>query len=313
VITRNFSFRLLAASALFAQGAIAADSALDAFPVFTLTRLIPAAPHRILTGSQFVELISRMDPRQRERAILKEILNGNVPSFLRNLVPVKLSFEKLTATIFVMPEYLAIGSDSDFLRIPMNLQTAAEIAARTGFILPTRKIVDAIYAQSAFHYAPEPMTPGPQMRSTEYYRIHNQKIEEQARSLGIPEGALVSGHKKDVVVTNLLAKNPGRIAIYGWHRLTGAPIQPLSTVHGTCYADYSHGIRLVSQTAMVNGQPRSIYDLLKDPVFSKVISDEGSIPNLREVLSHVTAEQLCGDIAQGLTSDPSRTGIPGDN
>ena len=53
--------------------------------------------------------------------------------------------------------------------------------------------------------------------------------------------------------------NPGKIAIYGWHRLNGAPIQPLSTVHGACYADYSHGIRLVSETVLVDGKTRFVH------------------------------------------------------
>ena len=30
---------------------------------------------------------------------------------------------------------------------------------------------------------------------------------------------------------------PDRVAIYGWHRPDGRPIQPLSTVHGFRYAD----------------------------------------------------------------------------
>ena len=241
-----------------------------------------------------------MDSRQREQAILKELLAGNLPPFLRNLIPVALSYrtpsgKSLTATIFVMPEYLSVGSDQDFLRIPLNLYTAATVATRLGFVLPTRKMVDAIYRQSAFHFAPEPMTPGPQMRSTEYYRVHNEKIEAQSRTLGITQGALVSGHKKDVVVTNLLAANPGRIAIYGWHRLGGAPIQPLSTVHGACYADYSHGIRLVSETVLVNGEPQSIYEVLQDPVLSGLLSDEGPIPNLRDLIARATnAQSPCG-------------------
>jgi hypothetical protein len=250
-----------------------------------------------LTGSQFADYVSGMDARQREQAILKELLNGNLPSFLKNLIPVALSYRSpngktVTATVFVMPEYLAIGSDKDFLRIPMNLYTAAAVATRMGFILPTRKIVNAIYEQSAFHFAPEPMTAGPQMRSTEYYQTHNNKIEEQSRSLGVTQGALVSGHKKDVVVTNLLFNNPGRIAIYGWHRLNGAPIQPLSTVHGACYADYSHGIRLVSETVMVDGQSKSAYDVLKDPVLSRALSDEGPIPNLRGLIAGA-AQETC--------------------
>jgi hypothetical protein len=139
------------------------------------------------------------------------------------------------------------------------------------------------------------MTPGPQMRSTEYYRVHNEKIEAQSRTLGITQGALVSGDKKDVVVTNLLAANPGRIAIYGWHRLDGAPIQPLSTVHGACYADYSHGIRLVSETVLVDGAARSVYDVLSDPVLSGLLSDEGPIPDLRSLIARAaTVDFPCG-------------------
>jgi hypothetical protein len=225
-----------------------------------------------------------MDPQQREQAILSEILKGNLPSFLRKLVPVKLKHlangRSLTATIFVMPDYLAIGSDKDFLRIPMNLYTATAIVARFGFVLPTKKIVDAIYDQSSYHFKPRPMPPGPQMRSTEYYRIHNAMIEGQSRALGIPLGELVSGDKKDVVITNRLARKPDRIAIYGWHRSRGAPIQPLSTVHGARYADYSHGIRLVSEVAVLNGELRSIYGILENSSLAKVLSDEGPLRGL---------------------------------
>jgi len=126
----------------------------------------------------------------------------------------------------------------------MNLHTATEIANRFGFVLPTRKTVDAIYDQSGCHFTPQPLPSGPQMTSTEYYRMHNALIDKQSQVLGFPLGALVSGHKKDVVLSNRLITHPGQIAIYGWHRAKGAPIQPLSTVHGAGYADYSHGISI---------------------------------------------------------------------
>ena len=268
------------------------------FAVASLTRNVPSVVREALTGSQFAERVARMSPREREKAILQELLSGNLPSFLTRLIPVSLSYrgpdgKSITATVFVMPEYLAIGSDRDFLRIPMNLYTAVTVASRMGFILPTRKIVNAIHDQSAFHLSPEPMTAGPQMRSTDYYQTHNSKIEAQSRSLGVTPGALVSGDKKDVVVTRLLAKNPGKIAIYGWHRLNGAPIQPLSTVHGACYADYSHGIRLVSETVLVDGKARSVYDLLRDPVLSKILSDEGPIPEVRALMTAPAGDSPC--------------------
>jgi hypothetical protein len=247
-----------------------------------LAQSIPARATQDLTGSQFVRYVSGMSPQEREAAVLGEISKGNVPDFLRTLVPVELQGErangqKLTATIFVMPDYLAIGSNSDFLRIPMNLHTAVTVAERFGFVLPTRKMVDAIYSQSQYHLAPQPLPAGPQMRSTAYYWEHNQMIEGQMHALGAWLGALVSGDKKDVVMSNRLATYVGRIAIYGWHRAPGQPIQPLSTVHGANYEDYSHGIRLVSQWALVDGKLESITDLLQNPSTAKILSDEGPI------------------------------------
>jgi hypothetical protein len=255
-----------------------------------LLKKIPPRSGAAMTGSEFAEYVSATDICEREQAILDELLQGNLPDFLRELKPVRLThrFEDgktITATIFVMSDYLAIGSDRDFLSIPMCLDTATKIATRFGFILPTKRMVDAIYEQAEFHFEPEPMRPGPEMRSTEYYMKHQRKIEKQRRDLSCPLCALVSGHKKDVVLTNRLTPSLGKIAIYGWHRSSGDPIQPLSTVHRADYADYSHGIRLVSDTCWINGKPRSIYDVLNDPQIAEVLSDEGAIREARELMT----------------------------
>jgi hypothetical protein len=254
-----------------------------------LTTRIPKRPQSALTGSQFVDLVSQMDEHQREQVILEQLLEGNLPAFLRKLKPVHLQYRfdngrLVSATIFVTPDYLAIGSQSDFIRIPMNYHTASTVATQFGFILPTRKIVNAIYEQSAYHFTPQPMTPGPQMRSTAYYQQHNRKIAQQRVSHHIPLGELVAGHKKDVVITNRLTRMPGRIAIYGWHQPTGIPIQPLSTVHGAGYADYSHGIRLVSEVVLIDGKIRSVYDVLQDPQLASLLTDEGPISQLPQIL-----------------------------
>jgi hypothetical protein len=247
-----------------------------------LIRNIPARPFFAMKGSEFARTISSMDGSIREQAILTQLIEGNLPDFLRRLKPVRLSRRlkdgrKITVSIFVMPDYLAVGSDSDFLLIPMTLRTATQIALQFGFVLPTKKMVDAIFRQSAFHFTPEPLPPGPLMRSTAYYVKHDERIKEQRQTLEKSLDALVSGHKKDVVLTNRLVQAVGRIAIYGWHRLSGVPIQPLSTVHQATYADYSHGIRLVSEIVLVDGKPKSIYSVLQDPQLTKVLSDEGTI------------------------------------
>ena len=247
-----------------------------------LTRAIPARSLQDLTGSQFVHYVAKMDSRDREQVILDEISKGNLPNFLRKLVPVRLQSQSasgrdVTATVFVTPDYLAIGSDADFLRIPMNLHTAVAIAQRFGFVLPTRKMVDAIYLQSRYHLAPQPLPAGAEMRSTDYYWTHNELIEDQAHAIGAQLGELISGDKKDVVMSNRLAMHLGRIAIYGWHRGAGQPIQPLSTVHGANYADYSHGIRLVSEWAVIDGRLELVRDILQNPSTASTLSDEGPI------------------------------------
>ncbi len=279
-----FLFFVLGLQIHAALGADLADMAAS------LVRKIPLRPSSAMTGSEFAEYASAMNGPEREQAILTQLIKGNIPDFLRNLRSVQLvrqieNGKRIVASVFVMPDYLAIGSDQDFLLIPMALETATKAALDFGFILPTGKIVDAIFQQSAFHFVPTPMAPGPQMRSTAYYLKHNQKIKEQRLALGMLPGNLVSGHKKDVVITNLLAHHLGRIAIYGWHRLSGIPIQPLSIVHGARYADYSHGIRLVSDTVLIDDQPRSIYDVLMDPRLANLLSDEGPIENVHQMMT----------------------------
>jgi hypothetical protein len=111
------------------------------------------------------------------------------------------------------------------------------------------------------------------MSSTGYLLRHNATIEGQ---LGRQAG-LVSGHKKDVVLASRMKNAPGRVAIYGWHRRSGDPIQPVSTVHGATYSDYSHGIRLVARTAFVNGRAVDLQDLLASARYGRILNPDGPL------------------------------------
>lgn len=239
-------------------------------------------------GAEFAQRTTRSSGRERQRAALAELRRGNLPAFLRRLQPVRLSHRRpdgslLTGTVWVTPDYLAIGSDDDFLRMPLSLPVALEICRESAFVLPTRKIVDAIYEQASVHLAPVPLTPGAQMRSSAYYLKHQELIE--AQRAGHALGELVAGSKKDLVLTGRLHAKPGRVAIYGWHRGSGDPIQPLSTVHGARYVDYSHGVRLVSDTVLVEGEPMSIFDVLEDPALAPLLTYELTIEGFRDLFA----------------------------
>lgn len=241
-------------------------------------------PGRAPTGSEFVREIRGLSDDQRELAILEQALRGNLPAFLRHSEPVTLAGRAaggvwVAITLCVAPDYLAIGSDTDYLYVPMRLTTALAVASHYDSLLPTRTMVDAIYAQARVHLQPQPLPAGDTMRTTGYYWRHSELVREQRQSFAEPPGTLTAGDKKDLVLTNRFWTNLGRVAIYGWHLVNGRPIQPLSTVHGARYADYSHGVRLISATAYVNGVAAPLLNLLQDPRLASLLSDEGVIRN----------------------------------
>jgi hypothetical protein len=253
-----------------------------------LSARIPPRAADAPSGAAFIRSVDDLPGEAREAAIVAEILRGNIPSFLRTLVPVVVTGgldpsreHAMDATLCVMPDYLAIGSDADFVHMPMNLRSATRIARELGFVLPTTKIVDAIHAEAAYTFSPQPLAPGPQMMLPGYFLAHENRIRAQGLHDGAPIGALVAGHKKDVVLSNVLDRRRGRLAIYGWHYRDGTPIQPLSTAHHAGYADYSHGVRLVSRIVMIDGQRDSAYDVLEDDERAELLSGEGAIHNVR--------------------------------
>jgi len=255
-----------------------------------LARDVPTRRAEAPNGSEFVHRLAGLTDDERETAIREALLSGNLPSFLRQLHGVLLSAPDADSAgqqvvVCVTPDYLAVGSDRNYFLTPMRLQTALEVALRFHFMLPTPKIVDAIYAQAGTHLEPRPLPAGDTMRTTAYYAQHNQLVYLQRADVGSGPGDLIAGDKKDLVLTNRLWNFPDRVAIYGWHRPDGHPIQPLSTVHGWRYADYSHGVRLISDTAYVNGKPRPLLDLLQDPSTAAVLSGEGQIRNVSGLIS----------------------------
>ena len=248
---------------------------------------LPARRSRFLLGRGFAAATTGLSDSERYRASADEILAGNVPAFLRVLAPVQLSRRDggegpQSATIFVTSDYLAVGSRHDFLRVPLDLPQAGRVATHLGMALPTSLMVDAIYAAAPTVVAPSPMPPTHQMRSMPYVLEHHTRVE-RARA-GQPVMPLMAGHKKDLVLTRRLHDQPDRVAIYGWHRPSGRPIQPLSLVHGKGYADYSHGVRLVSRTVVVDDQALDLFDALEDPDIAPLLTREGRLMDAESLL-----------------------------
>lgn len=258
-----------------------------------LLRAIPARPAAAPTGRAFARSVWNLSGPARDAQVVAQLLAGNIPGFLRHLIPVtvrgKTPQGTARVTVCVLPDYLAVGSDSDFLYVPLGLQAAIQVAARFGDVLPTPKLVDAIYARSPVKLIPEPLAPTDAMRSTAYVLHHTELIELERALYAEPPGTLTSGDKKDLVLTDRLWAIPGRVAIYGWQRASGRPIQPLSTFHGARYADYSHGVRLVSRIVYVNGVASTIDEVLANGELAPLLSREGPVQHLAARLAALAA------------------------
>lgn len=236
---------------------------------------LPERKTTALSGNQFYKGVFAVTEEEREKSAENEILGGNIPQFLRKMVKIKTSIttddgKTIQAFYFVTPDYLSIGSNEDFARIPLTPLTAQQIADSLHCFLPTRKIVNDIYKAATVRLAPVPMYAFRDSAVTMYQ--HHLIIEGQRK---LRKG-LIAGIKKDVVITGMLTRSskPNRVAIYGWHQLNGIPIQPLYTGHVNWYVDYSHGIRLIYRTIYVNKKPMDYTDVLKDKTLRKLLCDE---------------------------------------
>jgi len=245
----------------------------------------PVAPEPVsITGTEHALVVEPLPEDEQHRAALQALLAGHSPGFLDQLARIELRHRSddgvlHRGTAWVTVDYLSIGTDEDHLVVPLDLPTALAVARDRGMLLPTPKLVDAIWEQADLRVAPDPMPPTERMRSMDYSLRHRDRIAQRLPRFA--RGLLVAGHKKDLVLTRKLLRRRERVAIYGWHRPDGTPIQPVSTWHGASYADYSHGVRLVSEDVIVDGQPMSLYDALADPVLAWVFSAEGPLPARR--------------------------------
>ena len=211
----------------------------------------------------------------RDSFAINAILKGEIPSFYKKFTKVHTQIvtdknKIIRAKYYVATDYLVIGNNKDWARIPLTPMAAQKIADSLHCFLPTTKMVEEIYTQSKVKLEPIPMYAFRDSTITMWQ--HHLMIEALRKG----KRGLISGIKKDVVLSNKIIEQgkTNRVAIYGWHQLNGTPIQPLYAGHINSYVDYSHGIRLVMDKIKVNGTWMHYTSILKDPLLRKLLTNE---------------------------------------
>jgi hypothetical protein len=236
---------------------------------------VPSLPES-KTGTAFFRQAAAYNWQQRDSLAIQWALSGHMPAFLLKFKKVEvflmdsISGKRIRAHYFVSPDYFSAGNNDDWARVPITPMAAQTIADTLHCFLPTRKMVDDIYATAKVRPEPQPMYA---LRdSTPTMWQHHLMIEGQRQG----RKGLIAGIKKDVVISGKISRDarPNRVAIYGWHKPDGKPIQPLYTGHVNWYVDYSHGTRLVHEIIYVEGKPMHYTRVLQHPVFKKLLCNE---------------------------------------
>ncbi|MBN1542028.1 hypothetical protein JW992_07750 [candidate division KSB1 bacterium] len=241
--------------------------------------LIPVRPPKAQSAEQVLALLEKLPPDERENEITTQLSGGNMPDFLRR--PVEICVQSRDAQgvlrrirFAALADYLAVGTDSAFCRLPMRPQTAQCLAERWNLLLPTPKIVDWIDDAAQVRIEPVTYFPiGNRNEQIERFIAHQRDIEARRQA---PPGLLTSGLKKDIVLCSRIdsSKSPDRVAIYGWQRLDGTAIQPLYCGHSYRYVDYSHGARLIHSTVYIDDEAHDLRAVLSDSLLFRLFSDE---------------------------------------
>lgn len=227
------------------------------------------------TGSAFYQTVAGYGWKQRDSLALKMFESGRIPGRFRRLKTIVSRMTDSTgknwkAKFFVTQDYFMVGNRRDFARVPVTPMAAQNMADLIYSALPTRRLVDMIHQQAKVRLEPIPLYA--HRDSSVIMRHHDLIIEGQRKG----RNGLISGIKKDVVLSSHEAwkGRTHRVAIYGWHKTDGKPIQPLYTGHVDWYVDYSHGIRLVSRKVRVNGRTMDYLSLLNHPLLKGLVTDE---------------------------------------
>ncbi|WP_117883920.1 hypothetical protein [Aureibaculum luteum] len=88
--------------------------------------------------------------RQREESLVSYMSKGWMPSYNFQFKEVSYTYKnnsgkKYKIRFWVTPDYLSIGNDDDFVRMPLTPQAAQLLADQFHCALPTTKMVDEIY------------------------------------------------------------------------------------------------------------------------------------------------------------------------
>lgn len=182
----------------------------------------------------------------------------------------------------------------DGVRISCSATLQQQIADLLGCVLLTPRLADLTFKARQIDIKPYPM---PISSSTGAMVATSSKID---KAVGSRSGLVQTVGKHWVLTNTLVNKKAGggqAACNYGWQfsgdsfqgqkwGSTVTPplrcIQDMGWAHDVHHADYSQTCVLASRDCMVDGQPRDLFDVLRDPQLAPLVSHEGALTIVRQ-------------------------------
>ncbi len=293
---------------------------------------VPPPDREMHTGSEYfaekLHVSRGADPRnrglvgiERQAAIAREFANGNVPDFMKPE-----NFRTITLRdnlgnelqVNVMSKPACIGNNSDYVTAPINMECALAACKTFDLGMPTKKLAEAMYNKADVRLAARgwvgSASDSNYMDGNGFYLRADDAIKNQLK--GVKDNALVAGPWKYFTLSKYAdpERYPNmskRLFQFGFWDTTGKPIQQgifnsgvfdgtENLKHGREHQDYSLVWQGVSQEVVLNGKRARYDDVLKDPRYAHLLSDEGPFdpkpiyrntnPALAKIMSAGTAE-----------------------
>ncbi len=131
----------------------------------------------------------------------------NIPDFLRTFVAVTregaVPDVQFSVTFYVAPDFMAVGSDSDYVRIPLCAVGAQWVADQLGCALSTGYMTLRCYLKARHQLVYQGLD-GTELVSSEYIQRHHAGITAKINAIRDGDdcagGMLLSGHSKEIVI-----------------------------------------------------------------------------------------------------------------
>ena len=253
------------------------------------------------TGTEIGKQLLAAKEAQWQPIILGHALAGNTPTWARSMalwpwVNVKATIDgkQRTLSYQVSPNYFAVGSDEDPLIVPPTPAVAQRIADKIGATMISRKMVRDIEDGPSNAVRLQYETLGLPNTAPSAWIRSNAAIWKKT-----PSALLLSGGaKKNVVVgPNLDGSHVAIFGAFGCKPKPGGGFDQRNCVedraamysfpftqsynptgHEAAYFDHSHGLRLASRKALLDGVATDLRGIALDPKLSVLVSDQGPFP-----------------------------------